>query len=173
MARSTWTIDPARSRVSFTVRHMVVSKVRGRFTRFAGAVELDEEELARSTVEARIEVASVETGDRERDEYLRTNEFLDPARHPELIFRSRRVEAAGRGKWRLVGELSIRGVTREVALAVEESARGAGRRGFRASGTISRKDWNLEWGSLVEAGGFVVGDKLGVAIEVELIAGAA
>jgi polyisoprenoid-binding protein YceI len=164
MAESEWQIDAARSRVGFTVRHMVVSKVRGRFTRFSGRVVLDETDVTRSRVEARIAVTSVETGDRERDEYLRTSEFLDPAHFPEITFASTRVERAGRGeRLRLVGELTIRGVTRAVTLDVEPR----GPRKFAATTAIDRRDFQLKWGALVEAGGFMVGDKLEIALEVE------
>ncbi|HZS40336.1 MAG TPA: YceI family protein [Polyangia bacterium] len=161
-----WTIDPARSSIGFSVRHMVISKVRGRFTRFAGTFTLDDADPARSTAEARIQVASVETGDRERDEYLRTSDFLDPARHPEIVFKSRRVERAGRGLI-LVGDLTIRGVTREVSLQVNETARARDRVGFQAKTTIDRRNFDLRWGQLVETGGVVVGDKLEIAIAVE------
>lgn len=167
MAAQTWTIDPARSRVGFTVRHLVVSKVRGRFTKFSGALRLDEEDLTRSSVEARIEVASVESGDRDRDHYLRTSEFLDPPKFPELTFRSKRVESAGRGRLRVAGDLTIRGTTREVSLAVEDSGARGGRRGFKASTIIDRRDFDLKWGALVEAGGFMVGDKIEIGLEIE------
>jgi polyisoprenoid-binding protein YceI len=165
---SEWAIDPARSSIGFSVRHMVISKVRGRFRRFSGAITLDEADLTRSTAEARIEVASVETGDRERDDYLRTSDFLDPARHPEIVFVSRRVERAGRGL-RLAGDLTIRGVSRPVSLEVSETSRSRERIAFAAKTTLDRKHFDLRWGQLVETGGVVVGDKLEIAIAVEAI----
>ncbi len=167
MAVSSWTIDPGRSSVGFTVRHLVISKVRGRFTRFSGAVALDEDDVTRSTVEARVEVASVETGDRERDQYLRTSaDFMDPARFPELAFKSRRVERAGRGL-RVTGELTIRDVTRAVTLDVSETSRAPGRVAFSARTTIDRREFGLKWSAIVETGGVMVGDKIEIAIAVE------
>jgi polyisoprenoid-binding protein YceI len=169
MAVSAWTLDLARSSVTFSVRHMVISKVRGRFTRFAGTVALDDGDVTRSTVTARLEVASVETGDRERDQYLRTSaEFLDPARFPELTFVSRRVERAGRGL-RLHGDLTIRDATRPVTLEVSETSRARDRVGFSAKTTIDRKDFGLRWSQLVETGGVMVGDKIEIAVAVEVI----
>ncbi len=164
---SDWVIDAARSKVGFSVRHMVVSKVRGRFARFSGRIALDETDVTRSRVEARIDVTSVETGDRERDEYLRTADFLDPARHPEIAFTSTRIERAGRERLRLVGDLTIRGVTRAVTLDVAPRGGSGARRAFAATAAIDRKDFQLHWNALVEAGGFMVGDKLEIALEVE------
>ena len=164
-------VDPARSRVTFTVRHLVVSKVRGLFARLSGEVSLDEADLTRSRVSARIEVKSVETGDRDRDEYLRTSEFLDPAHHPEIVFTSRSL-ARGRGeRLSLRGDLTIRGVTREVTLEVEPHSRATGapgERAFTATGAIDRRDFQLKWSQLVEAGGFMVGDRIEIALEVVL-----
>ena len=160
-----WSIDPARSRVGFAVRHLVFSKVRGRFTRFSGAITVDGDDFARARVTAQLEVASIESGDRERDQYLRTSEFLDPARFPTIDFASKRVERDGR-RWRVVGELTIRGVAREVALTVDEKARGE-RLAFHAETTIDRRHWDLRWGALVETGGFMVGDQIEIAIDVE------
>ncbi len=160
-----WTIDPARSRVGFAVRHMVFSKVRGRFTRFHGSITAAGDDLHEARVTASIEVASVETGDRERDQYLRTSEFLDPARFPTIEFASKRVERDGR-RWRLIGDLTIRGTTREIALAVDEKARGE-RLVCHAEATIDRRTWDLRWGALVETGGFMVGDQVEIAIDVE------
>ncbi len=162
---TSFSLDPARSRVGFSVRHLLVSKVHGRFSRFRGRVELDDADVPRSRVEAHIEVASVESGDRERDEYLRTSEFLDPAHHPELVFKSTRIEKAGRGRLQLTGDLTVRGVTRAVVLEVEP--RGA--QAYRAHGTIDRRDFQLRWGALVEAAGFMVGDKIEITLDVVLV----
>src|SRR5207247_1276097 len=138
-----------------------------RFARFSGRIALDETDVTRSRVEARIDVTSVETGDRERDEYLRTSDFLDPARHPEIAFTSTRIERAGRERLRLVGDLTIRGVTRAVTLDVAPRGGSGARRAFAATTAIDRKDFHLHWNALVEAGGFMVGDKLEIALEVE------
>ncbi len=162
-----WTIDPVRSRVTFAVRHLVFSKVRGRFTRFRGSLTVEGNDWLCTRIMASIEVASVETGDRERDEYLRTSEFLDPAHFPTLEFASKRVERDGR-RLRVVGDLSIRGQTREVALAVDEKSRGLGERvSFHAETKIDRRDYDLRWGALVETGGFMVGDQIEIALDVE------
>src|SRR3974390_3180691 len=116
MTTNTWNIDSAHSGINFSIRHMMVSKVRGRFTQFAGALHLDDADLTRSSVEAKIDASSIDTGTPQRDAHLRSRHFFDVERFPELRFQSKRVEPQGGDSYRIVGDLTIRDVTREVTL---------------------------------------------------------
>lgn len=171
---STWTIDPSHSHASFTVRHMVISSVRGEFTRTAGAVKLDERDLTRSSVEAVIETASIDTREQKRDDHLRSADFFDAERHPRITFKSTKVERAGEGRLKVTGDLTMHGVTRPVVLDVEgptaevKDMQGKARRGLSARTTLNRRDFGLDWNKMVEAGP-VVGDEVKVEIEAELV----
>jgi polyisoprenoid-binding protein YceI len=165
-----WTLDLARSRIGFAVRHMVVSTVRGRFAGYRAALQLDADDFTRSSAEATIDVASVDTGNAERDAYLRTSPFLDPARHPTITYKSTRVEPRGGRRYRVHGELTIRGTTRPLVLEVEYSpSRGAGGRASArlvASGALRRQDFGLDFGALLETGGVAVGDEVKLELDV-------
>jgi polyisoprenoid-binding protein YceI len=118
-----WNIDAAHSAISFSIRHMAFAKVRGRFTQYSGTIQLDDADLARSSVEVSIDAASIDTGTPQRDQHLRSADFFDVAKFPALRFRSTRVEALGGDRLRVIGELTIRDVTREVALEAETGGR--------------------------------------------------
>jgi polyisoprenoid-binding protein YceI len=168
----TWNIDLAHSSVNFSVRHMVISKVRGRFTKFSGKLELNEQDLTRSTVDVRIEASSIETGVADRDAHLRSPDFFDVERFPELAFTSKRVERIADDQYRVVGDLTIHGVTREVPLEVEVGGTkkdpwGNERIGFTARARIERKDFGLVWNAALETGGVVVGERVDIDIDVE------
>ena len=178
MTSSKWNIDTAHSGVNFSVRHMVVSKVRGRFTKYSGEVALDEEDLTRSVVRATIDAASIDTGTAQRDNHLRSADFFDVEKFPELRFRSTRVEDVGGGRLRVIGELTIRDTTREVALDAESAGRGVDpwgnqRIGFVAKTSIDRKDFGLAWNQLLEAGGVLVGDRVDIELDVQAVHAAA
>lgn len=165
-------VDPAASEVQFRVRHMGVSTVTGRFHRFAATIAFDPADPRASWVTATIDAASVDTGNRRRDEHLRAADFFDVASHPTLTFRSTRVEAVEEGRLRVSGDLSIRGVTRPVVLDVVLAGTGtgeAGRAGTRwtAETTVDRKEYGLLWNRLTEAGGWVVGDDVRIVLTVE------
>jgi len=169
-----WNIDTVHSGINFSVRHMVVSKVRGRFTKYSGTLAIDDADLTRSTVEATIDAASIDTGTPQRDGHLRSPDFLDAERFPELRFRSTRVEKVGGDRFRVVGALTIRDVTREVALDVEYGGRakdpwGNERAGFVARTSFDRKDFGLHWNQVLEAGGVLVGDRVDIDLEVEAV----
>jgi polyisoprenoid-binding protein YceI len=168
-----WAIDPSHSTAGFSVRHLVISQVRGDFTRFSGTMKLDEADLARSTVEANIDVSSVDTRVPDRDAHLRSSDFFDVARYPTMTFRSTRVAAAGKDRLAVTGDLTLHGVTRPVTLEVATSPAvkgmfGETRRGFSATARISRKDFGLTWNKLVEAGP-AVGDEVVIALDVEAV----
>ena len=169
-----WEIDTTHSDVQFTVRHMVVTKVRGRFTRWAGSIELDEKDLARSSVKVRIEAGSIETGLADRDAHLRSADFLDVARYPHLEFRSTGIERVDEERYRIHGDLNIRGVTHPVTLEAEMGGIkadpwGSLRAGFSARTRIDRRDFGLTWNQVLEAGGLLVGEKVDIELEVEAV----
>lgn len=169
-----WQIDATHSSIEFSVRHMMVAKVRGEFTRFDGDVILDEEHPERSTVNIRIDAASIDTRLEARDTHLRSADFLDAETYPTLDFVSRRVALQGKDRAQLVGDLTIRGVTKEVTLDVEyagqaKSPWGTTSAGFSAQTKISRKDWGLNWNQALETGGLLVGDEITIRIELELM----
>ncbi len=177
MATNRWDLDVGHSAIHFWVRHMVISKVHGRFARWSGTIDLDEQDLSRSAVDVRIDAASIDTQVSERDAHLRSKDFLDVAAHPEIAFRSKRIEKAGAG-WRVVGDLALHGVVREVTLEAEYAGTakdpwGNRRAGFTARTALDRKDFGLVWNAALETGGVLVGDKVEIAIEVEAVAKAA
>jgi polyisoprenoid-binding protein YceI len=170
----TWQIDSVHSRVAFSVRHMMISKVRGRFENFSGVIDFDENNPTDSTVNVEIEAASINTRAEDRDNHLRSADFLDVENHPTLTFVSKRVEVTSDNSGKLIGDLTVRGVTNEVVLDVEyagqaKSPWGTTSAGFSATTTINRKDWGLEWNQTLETGGVLVGDKISIDIELELI----
>jgi polyisoprenoid-binding protein YceI len=169
-----WTFDLAHSSINFTVRHMVVSKVRGRFTRWGGSLEMDEQDPARASVDVSIDTSSVETGVEQRDTHLRSPDFFDVERFPNIAFRSTRVERAGEGTYRMTGDLTIHGVTRPVTLDVEYAGSakdpwGGVRVGFSARGTLDRRDFGLTYNQLLETGGVLVGESVEIGIELEAV----
>jgi polyisoprenoid-binding protein YceI len=178
MSTSAWNIDAAHSAVSFSIRHMVVSKVRGRFTKFAGTFTLDEGALKRSTVEVTIDASSIDTGTAQRDAHLRSGDFFDVERFPEIRFRSTHIEKLSGDRYRVAGDLTIRDVTREVALDVEYAGRGTDpwgnkRVAFAAKTTIDRQEFGLKWNQALEAGGMLVGDRVEIDLDVQGVKAAA
>lgn len=178
MNTNSWNIDAIHSGINFSVRHMVVSKVRGRFAKYSGTVDLDDGDLTRSVVEATIDASSVETGTPQRDAHLRSPDFLDVERYPEIRFRSRGIERLEASRYRVVGDLTIRDVTRQVSLDVEYGGRakdpwGNERVGFIATTSLDRRDFGLQWNQVLEAGGVLVGDRVDVELEVQAVKAAA
>jgi polyisoprenoid-binding protein YceI len=157
---------------------MVVSKVRGRFAKFTGTVALDESDLTRSSVEATIDASSIDTGSAQRDDHLKSADFFDVERFPEIRFLSTRIEKVSGDRYRLTGELTIHGVTRSVALETEYGGRGKDpwgneRVGFTAKGAIDRKDFGLVWNQALETGGVLVSDRVDLELEVQAVRAAA
>ena len=168
----TWTVDPSHTNVGFTVRHLMVSKVRGRFGAFRGVVTIAENPLE-STVEATVDTTSITTDDEGRDQHLRSADFFEVETYPNMTLRSTGVERRG-SDFVLHADLTIRGITRQVELdlefdGVEKDPWGGIRAGFTAATEISRKDFGLEWNAALETGGVVVGDKVKILIEAELV----
>ncbi len=170
-----WQLDPVHSAAHFSVRHLMISNVRGEFTKLTGSAQINSADMTKSTVEVTIEAGSLNTREPQRDEHLRSSDFFDVAKFPTLTFRSKRVEALGAEDFKVVGDLTIHGVTKEVTLDVEgptpsvKDPWGNIRAGVTASAKINRKDFGLVWNAVTEAGGVVVGDEVKITIEAELI----
>ena len=174
MAATTWNIDTAHSAIHFSVRHMVVSKTRGRFTKWGGQISFDPANPAASTVAVNIDPASVNTEEAQRDAHLRSPDFFDVEKYPQATFKSTKVREAGEGKYLVTGDLTIHGVTRSVVLETvfEGSAKdpwGGERAGFAASATLDRREFGLGWNKVLEAGGVLVGDKVELTLEIEAV----
>jgi polyisoprenoid-binding protein YceI len=174
MKAKTWNIDTAHSAINFAVRHMVVAKVRGRFGTWSGTVQLDPEDLARSTVEVEIDARSIDTGVADRDNHLRSADFLDVESFPTLRFKSTKVEKAGTDRYKVRGDLTIRDVTREAVLDVEHAGQlkdpwGNQRAAFTATTSVNRGDYGLKWNQALEAGGVLVGERVDIELEVQAV----
>lgn len=175
----TYQLDPAHSSAHFVVRHMMISNVRGTFTKLEGTVEYDPEKPTETKIDAAIDAASISTREPQRDAHLRSADFLDVEKYPTITFRSKRVEPEGEGEGKVTGDLTIHGVTREVTLNVEgptpetKDPWGNLRRGAAATTKIKRSDFGLTWNAALETGGFLVGDEIKIEIEVELVKPAA
>lgn len=169
-----WDIDPAHSELQLLARHMMISKVRGRFREHEGSLDIAERPED-SRVDVTIRAASIDTGDAQRDAHLRSPDFLDVERFPDVTFRSTSVRPAGAGdRYEVVGDLTIRDVTRPVTLDVEFEGVavdpwGALRAGFMAAGEINREDFDVTWNQALEAGGFLVGKGIKVEVDVEAV----
>ena len=169
-----WQIDSSHSHVNFTARHMMISKVRGNFESFSGTVNFDEENPANTTVNIEVDLTSVNTRDEQRDGHLKSPDFFDVENYPTMTFVSTRVEQIDAQNGRLFGQLTIKDVTKEIVLDVEyagtaKSPWGTVSAGFSASGSLNRKEWGLNWNQALETGGVLVGDKINIEIELELV----
>ena len=172
---ATYQLDSQHTGAHFKVRHMMISNVKGEFSRITGSVEFDPSNPSTARVEATIESASVNTREPQRDSHLKSHDFLDVGRYPKITFLSRKIVSTGEDSYEIVGDLTIRGVTREVTLQVEsltpeiKDPDGLLRRGASATTRIERKDFGLTWNAVLESGGFVVGDEVDITIDVELV----
>ncbi len=169
-----WQIDSAHSEIHFKVRHMMVTWVRGDFEKFSGTINFDEQNPANSSVDIQIEAASINTRQEDRDAHLRSPDFLDAPNYPYLTFKSKRVEPTGEHTAKLIGDLTIRDVTKEVTLDVTYSGTRKSpfgpylAAGFNAETVISRKEWGLTWNGMIEGGGVLVSDDVHISIDLEL-----
>ncbi len=173
-ATTTWTIDPSHTEIGFAVRHMMISTVRGSFQGVNGTIVLNEANPAQSHAEVTIDVATVNTRDAKRDEHLRSADFFDVANHPTITFRTTRIDPAGQNRFKVTGDLTIRGTTRPVVLAVEVHGRnrtpwGTEVLALTAETTINRKDFGLNWNVALETGGVLVSDEVKLIAEVEAV----
>lgn len=178
MTATTWDFDLSHSSVNFHVRHLMVSKVHGRFQAWSGVLVLDDSDVTRSRVEVTIDAASIDTKEEKRDAHLRSADFFDAEHHPNLTFKSTAVKRLSDEELEVTGDLTIRGTTKPVTLKVESNGQikdpwGGTRAGFSAKTSISRKEFGLNWNALLETGGVVVGDKIDITLEIEAIQKAA
>jgi polyisoprenoid-binding protein YceI len=178
MALVKWDFDQVHSSIDFTVRHLLVSKVRGRFTKWVGTLEIDEQDLARSHLDVAIEVASVDTHEPQRDAHLRSGDFFEAEKFPQMTFKSTRVEPRGADHLVVTGDLTLRGTTRPVVLEVERGGVvakdpwGKRRAGFTATTTIHRKDFGVSYNQVLDQGGLALSEDVAVTLEIEATAAA-
>jgi polyisoprenoid-binding protein YceI len=174
MTTKTWQIDPAHNNVEFGVKHLMISTVKGRFGKVEGTIEVDESRPRETAkVDVTIDVTTIDTRQEQRDAHLRSPDFFDVANFPTMRFVSKRIEGDVTGEFTLVGDLTIKDITREVTLDVTNEGQGNDpwgntRAGFSAKGKINRHDFGLTWNALTETGGFVVGDEVKLSIDAEV-----
>jgi polyisoprenoid-binding protein YceI len=171
---ATYEIDPAHSSASFKVRHMMIANVKGSFNKLEGSVVFDARNPEAARIDARIDAASIDTREPQRDAHLRSADFLDVENYPQLTFRSKSVKSIGENEYELTGDLTIRGVTREVKLQVESTPEvkdpwGNLRVGATATTVINRKDFGLTWNTALETGGVLVGDRVDITLDLEFV----
>jgi polyisoprenoid-binding protein YceI len=171
---TTWTIDPAHTHVAFAVKHLMISTVRGRFAGVSGTVVTDEADPARGIAEIEIDAASIDTSESQRDAHLKSADFFDVEKFPTLRFKSQRIADLKGDTFKLIGDLTIHGVTREVTLDVTSEGKGTDpwggqRAGFSAKTTIKRSDFGLTWNQALETGGILVGDDIKITLDVEAV----
>jgi polyisoprenoid-binding protein YceI len=171
---ASYTIDTSHSDVGFSVRHMVFAKVRGHFDKWSAKLAFDAESPGESSVSVEIDAGSIDTREEKRDGHLRSPDFLDAEKFPKLTYKSKSVERAGEGHYKVSGTLTIRDVSKDVVLDVEETGRGKdpwgnARIGFLAKASINRGDYGLKWNQALEAGGVLVGEKVEIEIDVQAI----
>ena len=169
-----WKFDPAHTRVGFSTRHAMVTKVRGAFNDVEGIINVDVDEPTNSSVKVTIKVASIDTRNAQRDEHLRTNDFFDAPHHPEITFVSKRIDQVEENSFIVSGDLTIRGVTKEIALpiefvGIETDPFGNMRAGFEGSRRIDRKDFGVNWNAGLDSGGVLVSDRILLEFEVSAI----
>ena len=171
----TWQIDPAHTNVEFSVRHMMISNVKGQFQKTSGTVDVNGKDPTSAKIDATIDATSINTRVDKRDAHLKSPAFLDVDKFPTITFKSTKVEADGPGKWKVTGDLTLHGVTKPVVLDVESTGTpvtdpmGNTRAGASATTKISRKDFGLTWNQPLETGGVMVGDEVAISIDVEAI----
>ena len=172
---TTWNLDPAHSTAQFKVKHMMISNVKGNFTGLSGVLKLDAANPSGSTVEASIDVTTVNTGDAQRDGHLKSADFFDADQFPALTFKSTQVTSSGGGDYAVTGDLTLHGVTKSVTFSVEDVSEpskdpwGNLRIGLSASTKINRKDFGLSWNTALETGGVLVGEDVTISLDVQFI----
>ncbi len=168
-----WQLDTGHTHIGFTGRHLMVATVRGEFENFSGTVEFDEQDLTRSKVDIQIEAASVNTRNAQRDEHFRSADFFDVEHYPSITFKSTRVTMQDAYHGQLVGDLTMRGITREVVLdgeygGVSQTPWDTYSAGFSLRGKVNRKDWGMKWNMVLAGGGLAASDEITLAIDLEL-----
>ena len=171
---SSWEIDPAHTAIEFSVRHMMVSTVKGQFEKVKGTLELDDKDITKSVVEVTIDLNSVNTHEPKRDGHLKSPDFFDTAKFPTATFKSTKVQKAGKNKLKVTGELNLHGVTKPVVLEVDgpteayKTPYGTMVRGVHATAKLDRKDFGIGWNKVLDNGGVLVGNEVKLELNVEL-----
>ena len=169
-----WSFDTVHSHVSFSVKHMMISTVRGRFDAFSGSFELDEENPAASSLDVAIDVTSINTGDAGRDAHLRSADFFESDKYPTATYKSTKVEKIGENEYRIEGDFTLHGVTRNVEVkatldGLTKDMQGNRRAGFTVETAINRKDFDLNWNVALETGGVLVSEKVNIMVDAQII----
>lgn len=169
-----WKIDPNHSRIEFTVKHMMITTVRGRFDKFEGSVDIDAEHPENSYAEGIVDVDSIDTNAPDRDKHLRSADFFDVENYPTMHFRSTGLQMMGQDRFELYGDLTIKGTTRSVVFKAKDEGQmkdpwGNQRRAFSGEATLNRKDFGLNWNVALETGGWLVGDEIKISIDLQLV----
>lgn len=178
MSTERWEIDSSHSAIQFTVRHLVIAKVRGQFSRWTGTLTAPQNDFTRATLDVVIDATSIDTGVADRDTHLRSADFFDAERYPEITFKATGVTETAADRLRVAGALTIKGVTRDVVLDVEVLGQakdpwGNERAAFSATTSIDRREFGLTWNQVLETGGVMVGDRIDIAIDIEAVRQAA
>ncbi len=171
--RNSWTIDTAHTNINFTVAHMIIAEVTGTFKEFEGTVVAANDDFSDAQIAVTINAKSINTENVDRDNHLRSADFFDAANHPVLSFTSTSVESVGKGKLAVTGNLTMRGVTKQVVLNAQFKGKAVNPWGqivaaFKATATLNRKEWGLSWNAALEAGGFLVGEEIELELNVQL-----
>ena len=172
---STWSVDPDHSSVGFTIKHLMVSNVKGNFVKFDGKVDLDDRDISKSAVSARVDVSSINTNVQKRDEHLKSPDFFDADKYPTMSFNSKKWTRGAKGELKIAGDLTIHGVTRPVVLNAKAFSKeskdpwGNIRRATSATTRIRRQDFGLTWNKSLDSGGVLIGDEVDIALEIELV----
>jgi polyisoprenoid-binding protein YceI len=174
LSAAAWKIDRTHSYVGFSVMHMVVSKVKGQFNEFDGTVNFDGKDFATASVEVNVDPRTIDTGNERRDGHLKSSDFFAADSLPTMTFKSKKVIPGKSGAFQIIGELTMRGVTKEVTLDAQFNGSvtdpgGNTRAGFSATGRLNRQDWGVSWSKTLDAGGLVVSDEVQLVLEIEAI----
>lgn len=175
MAKSKWTVDPAHSSIDFSIKHMMISRVKGSFHDFDASVEADPEDLTTADIEFNIDVASIDTRNKDRDNHLRSDEFFDVENYPTMTFKAKNIVRKGDNEYDVTGDLTIRGTTRSETFSVtfegqnKDPMTGNEKAGFSGEGKINRSDYGLTWNVALETGGVVAGDEIKISLEFQFV----
>lgn len=174
--KTTWTIDPMHSEISFKIKHLVISTVTGYFQKFSGSLIAEGDDFAPADIHFEADIASITTNNEQRDTHLRSEEFFDAEKYPKLTFKGKQMEKTGEGKYKAIGDLTIKGVTKEIELDVELGGKeidpyGNQKAGFEVNGKINRKDFGLNWSATTESGNLVAGNEVKIHLNVQLAKG--
>ncbi len=173
-ATNEWKLDPMHSAAHFSIKHMMISTVRGGFGKLSGTVDYDGKDLVGAKVNATIDVTTIDTGEAKRDEHLKSKDFFEVEKYPTITFKSTKIKASGKGKFAMTGELTMHGVTKPVTLEVEgpsqqiDDKHGNYKVGFSASGTVNRKDFGVSYNSVIDGGGLMLGEEVPITLDIEL-----